>query len=416
MKASDFAPGFPGSLVPLAPDLVAFVPNAIQRGRPLEAGLGRRLGEANRALGQLNSGISALPRPELFWAPFRTNEAVLSSSIEGTVTTFEEALVNQVVGLPDTPASRDGIAVKSYIDALSVGIEQLNAGYPLGMTMICGLHRELVKLDPGLASTAGRIRHEQVVIGSDEARGNIKLATFVPPPPSHLQPCLGDLISYLSDAQDDPILRAALTHYQFEAIHPFKDGNGRVGRLLIPLQLAREGVVNQPWVYPSTAIARRKKEYYSKLLAVSTRSDFTGWIEFFASILVETANETIKRLELLRFVREELTQRVHGHRGQAALRIVSELMRWPAFTLPIISEQLNMKYRTAKSAVTELEALGIVRKLELPLRVGGQIGRPASVYVCDAIVAVFNAPFSPTPSTEPDESSPPGAPGSGRPT
>lgn len=390
MENSHFSERSPGELVVIDRErkINAFRPFPLPRGRPLEPSLGRKIGQARDALGRLSTAMEQLPESELFIAPFRADEAVLSSKIEGTITTIEDALFNKVSGA-GLETDNDAMSVRNYEKTLELGIESTRAGAPLNLTLITQLHAQLLKDDPDVREDQkGRFRSTQVVIGNMRAERDIALAKFIPPPAHFVDECVRELFDYAThDDQDESLVRVAMFHYQFETIHPFADGNGRLGRLLIPLQLAVENVVSRPWVYLSSEIERRKDEYKALLYKVSTEGDFHSWLMFFMEVVIEAARRMHAKLDTLTALRHELLRRVKGYKGDALVRIVPLLFKWPAFTIPIMANELGVSNQSMRYPILELQSRGIVKVADEPLK--AKRGRPADIYYCDEVITVF---------------------------
>ncbi|MCE9637815.1 MAG: Fic family protein [Planctomycetes bacterium] len=388
MRNEDFSAASAGRLVAVSGGAHAFVPSAVPRDLALRPDVARALGDARAALGRLEADVASLANPDLFVRPFQKNEAVLSSRIEGTHTTLEEAFVDAVAGMAQS-ADDDTRAVRNYSSALQVGIRELEAGRELSLTLIRGLQSELLKDDPHHSAHAGTFRVRQVVIGPDASARDLRLARFIPPPPEHLPGCLDDLADYLKvRTADDPLVRVALTHYQFETIHPFADGNGRVGRLLIALQMVSEGVVAKPWVYLSPELERRKADYMDAMYRVSAAGTFSDWLRFFLDVVLVSANDTLAKVRLLRALEGEFRERLKGYHSQLPLRLIPHLFSFPVTTIPDVAKCLACTRASARKTMLELESRKIVSRYATPLR-HGQTGRPPAMYICDEIVRVL---------------------------
>ncbi|MBK6942947.1 MAG: Fic family protein [Planctomycetes bacterium] len=400
MREEDFSSSSPGRLVEVSGGK-AFVPSALPRRQSNPHDVTRLVGRANKALGALEAGIAALPSPELFVGPFRTQEAVLSSRIEGTVTTLDEAFVHNVTPAEEQRHDDDARSVQRYHAALMLGIGMLKAGHPLGESLIRAMHAELLKEDPRAAAFVGKFRTGQVAIGPPGAEKDLKLARFVPPPATFVQDCIDGLIAYCNDREsDDPLVRIALMHYQFETIHPFLDGNGRVGRILIPLQMVHEGVMQEPWFYLSSELERQKGEYTAAMYEVSSRGDYSTWTRFFLSVVLRAADGMLAKIQKLRELHREYRQRLKG-RGEIPMQAVETIFRFPAFLVTTIATDLECSDAAARKTALELEACHIVKKLDDPLR-HGKRGRPPAVYLCEDISRIMRE--VPAPAQHPEQS------------
>ena len=379
------SPG-PGRWVDIGKGGKAFVPDPIPGELVLPAALIRQVGDARTLLGRLSEGIRSLPSPDLFLRPFQTREAVLSSRIEGTRTTLEEAMVNDATSeaddLPD-----DDREVHNYSKALAAGTDALAKGRPLTVFLLKALHRELLQGARGADKRPGEFRESQVWIGRPESDRDVSLARFVPPPPLEIAPCLGALDAYLAArGPDESLVRIALCHYQLETIHPFLDGNGRVGRLLLALQMVWEGALERPCLYVSPALERQRDRYYHALLRVTTKGDFLGWIGFFVEVVIGSAAETLDRLHRLRALREEFAQRLGSAQSQKPTLLLDALFGLPYMIVPIAKAVLGVESPTAQQAINKLVQAGILELMDWRPKQGR--GRPPKLYRCQAIVDI----------------------------
>lgn len=372
-----FGPSSPGRLIRIDGGAHAFVPDPPPRRLRLSAATVRRLCDARAALGALVEGAHALPNPELLVRPFQKREAVLSSRIEGTRTTLDESLFGEAT---DAKVDDDAREVGNYERALHLGLAEIHKGRPLSIFVIRDLHRVLLSGVRGESKRPGEFRDQQVWIGTP-GRG-IDAATFVPPPPSHVQGCLDSLETYLrGEAEDDALVRAAITHWHFETVHPFLDGNGRVGRLLVVLQLIAERVMGQPWLYVSPAIERRRDEYYDALNRARRTGDMDVWLEYFVDVVTTSARETLDRLRRLRVLDAEFRARLRAVRTPHPLQLIPMLFANPYLTVATARRHLGvLTARSAQLAITHLIEAGILEPVENK-RLGAR-GRPAAVYRC----------------------------------
>jgi Fic family protein len=261
----------------------------------------------------------------------------------------------------------------------------LSTGRALTVYLLRDLHRDLMRGVRGEQKRPGEFRDAQVWIGA--VGGNSPEVRFVPPPSLQLAQCLEGLDGYLaSRGSFEGLLRIALAHYQFEAIHPFFDGNGRIGRLLLTMQMVWEGVLDSACLFLSPALERKRQDYYDRLLAVSRDGDFAGWIAFFLDIVRESAIETLDRLRRLRALQEEFTRRLRAVQSPKPALLVPELFGLPFVNVPRAQRLLGCMPKTAQGAIEKLVALGILQKVE-PLRREGR-GRPSHLYRCGEVLEI----------------------------
>ncbi|MEZ6036514.1 MAG: Fic family protein [Planctomycetota bacterium] len=363
------------------------MPSPLPRGIALSPDLIRKIGDARTLLGRLAEGLRALPRPELLLRPFETREAVLSSRIEGTRTTLEQALVQEAT-TDEAELVDDDREVRNYGNALRAGVQSLASGRPLSVYLLKDLHRELLRGTRGQVKRPGEFREHQVWIGSPSSKGEVRNARFVPPPPLEIDPCLQDLDSYLGErGPDEGLVRIALAHYQLETIHPFLDGNGRIGRLLLGLQLVWEGVLDRTCLFVSPVLERRRQQYYDELLRVSVDGTFVGWVAFFLEVVIESARETLDRLHRLRALHDEFAMRLRRLQSQKPAQLVQALFGLPYLTVPLAKTVLGVESATAQQSITKLAKVGILELLPERPKLGR--GRPPKLYRCPAILDII---------------------------
>lgn len=311
------------------------------------------------ALGELRAIIPYMPNPELLTYPFLRREAVLSSKIEGTHTELEQLYLFEVdrseSGKRKSDADPDAREVHNYVVALEYGLEQLG-NLPLCNRLLREMHAKLLDGatdERGKFKSPGKFRREQAYIGSMDLAN----ARYVPPPPEMIEGLMKDLEIYLHAAPKyhPTLVRIAIAHYQFEAIHPFSDGNGRIGRLLISLLLATWGVLPQPLLYLSAYFERNVDEYRQRLWQVSRRGDWSGWVGFFLRGVREEAEDAAKRAKAVLDLRERSRQTLQSKRGSAsALTLLDFLFRFPFITVTEAAETLGLTYNAAKKNVEKL--------------------------------------------------------------
>jgi len=314
------------------------------------------LSAADRALGRLAGEGRRLPNPHLLIRPFLRREAVLSSRIEGTQATLGELLASEAgAAVERSPA--DLREVGNYVVALEYGVERLRT-LPLSLRLVRELHGKLLQGVRGGAATPGELRRSQNWIGPVGC--TLADATFVPPPPDRLIVCLGAWEKFLHDDALPPLVHAALAHSQFEAIHPFLDGNGRVGRLLITLLLIAKGVLPAPLLYLSAFFEARREEYYARLLAVAEKGEWEEWLVYFLTGVAEQSEDAISRIQriddLLARWRQGLAKAPSRLPGQA-IELFSENPFWSVNKLAV---RLEVAFTTAQRAIDRLESAGIV--------------------------------------------------------
>ena len=354
-----------GRLVPTVAGQFAFVPATLPP--PLDfAKLVMPLAEAMQAIGELNAAGRSLANPSLVIRPLQRREALLSSSMEGTYTTADALALAEADDGAEVDAST--IEVRNYITAFQVA-ERLLKELPLSNRLIKTVHRTLLSAvgrERGANKRPGEYKDQQNFIGGRNRQ--IENARFVPPPPIETEAAMAELERYLNrlDRAGIPaIVDAALFHYQFETIHPFADGNGRVGRILIPIYLMQEGVLENPLLYLSPAVEGRKDDYVDLMLAVSREGAWTDWIAFFLEMVTascRSASSTIRELEAMR---SDFRLRISERRSSArVLTIVDDLFARPVTSIPQIANLLGVTYPAAKSAVDRLVELGILDELQ----------------------------------------------------
>ena len=342
----------------------AFVPSPLPPHPALDlAGPAQPLLErALLALGRLGSISSLLPDTDLFLYSYVRKEAVLSSQIEGTQSSLSDLLLFEMEQAPGVPLD-DVVEVSGYVSALEYGVARLRADFPLSSRLIREVHAKLLARGRGSDKAPGEFRRSQNWIGGTRPG----TAIYVPPPHIDVADCISDLERFIHDDSDDlPVLiKAALAHLQFETIHPFLDGNGRVGRLLITLILCQAGVISEPLLYLSLYLKEHRDEYYRLLDAVRHDGDWEAWIEFFLRGVEQTANgavSTAGRLVEVFSADRDLIQ-TQGRRAGSALRVCAALASRPVLTLPLAARRTGLSFPGASDGMRLLAELGIVREL-----------------------------------------------------
>lgn len=337
----------------------AFIPRPLPPANPpLDLTLARSglLSDATLALGRLDAAAQLIPNPDLFVGMYVHREAVLSSQIEGTQASLTDVLVFEVEGEGEFPM--DVGEVVNYVGAMNYGLARLSE-LPLSLNLIREIHRELMRGVRGENRDPGEFRRTQNWIGP--ARSTLATATYVPPPPQLLMDHLGNLESFIYDESYPPLVRAGMVHAQFETIHPFLDGNGRVGRLLITFMLCQQGVLSRPLLYLSYFFKRNRAEYYDRLQEVRLKGRWEEWLDFFLRGVIETSNEAWHTaraiLDLMQKHRQILQER---RASPAALRAHELLWRYPIVTVPFLRRELNLTFAGANGVVERLVDLGML--------------------------------------------------------
>lgn len=317
--------------------------------------------KAGKALGRLDSITLHLPNPQLLLYTYIRKEAVLSSQIEGTQSSLSDLLLFENAETPGVPVS-DVQEVSNYVAALEYGLQRLKE-LPLSLRLIKEIHAILLKGGRGGNKEPGEFRRSQNWIGGSRP-GN---AGFVPPPPQEVLPALGALEKFIhgEPAQTPTLIKAGLVHAQFESIHPFLDGNGRLGRLMIPFIMIAEGVLSSPLLYLSLYFKTRRAEYYEALQRVRTDGDWEGWLAFYLDGIAETANQASDTAARLVEVFKEHAAAIEGL-GRArftALKVHELFKKRCILSLPVISKELDVSFPTANSTLGKLRQLGFVKEI-----------------------------------------------------
>ena len=347
-------------------DYWAFVPHPLPPELRYEPAFIRTLSDADRALGELAGLGRTMPNPELLIGPFVRREAVLSSKIEGTQTNIADLYAYEAGQLylpgmqPSAPPEADVQEVFNYVVSLRYGLERLET-LPISRRLIRELHERLMQGVRGEQATPGEFRTIQNWIGRSGA--NLREAEYVPPPVRELELCLDALERYIhSDDETPPLIRIGQIHYQFEAIHPFRDGNGRIGRLLITLLLHHWKLLPAPLLYLSAYFERHRAEYYDRLLAVSERGEWNAWLTFFLRGVAEQSHDAISRAKRLQDIQQQWRKQVTQARSSALLlRLVDSLFESPVLSIPQASKLLGVTYPSAQRNVERLVEAGILR-------------------------------------------------------
>lgn len=324
--------------------------------------LRRRFDAALVALGRLDAVTSMLPNAALLLYSFVRKEAVLSSQIEGTQSSIADLLLYEIDEQPGVPVE-DAREVSRCVAALETGLKKLRGGLPLCARLLCDMHKVLLAHPRGRGKTPGEVRRSQVWIGGTRP-GN---AVFVPPPADAVPECLGHLERFINDEPEatPPLVKAALVHVQFETIHPFLDGNGRIGRLLIVMQLVADGVLRQPMLYPSLFFKTHRALYYELLNEVRLRGDWERWLDFFAEGIEVSATEAVTTAHALLALVNKDRDRIAalGRAAASALAVHQALQRRPLATSAALVKATRLTSATVNKSLVHLERIGIVDEL-----------------------------------------------------
>lgn len=384
MRVSQFKDRAPGRIV-RAQDALgatgpAFVPISLPPGKVRLATREMRLAlsEADRALARLDGMARRIERPDLLFSPYMRREALLSSAIEGTHTTLADLVLFEASNIK---RSIDDLHVSNYVKAMDYGRSRV-MDLPIGKTLFAELHKILMDASNHAKTKPGQFRDCLVYIGSPTFDG----ARFVPPPEYFVPELMENLESYLNLEDEAPLIKLAIAHYQFETIHPYRDGNGRLGRLMISLWLHREQILTSPLLYLSAYFERHKSQYYEALLNVSTRGAWEDWILFFLRGVAQQSRDAARRTDVLANLRATYRDRVAGPRvSQGVLRLVDELFTIPVLSVPGAMEALGVTAKPARASIARLEDVGILTKRQ---KYGNTV-----FYFADELINLTNMPL-----------------------
>ncbi len=343
----------------------AFLPAPLPPDPPirLEGRLQTLLSQADLALGRLDGSITTLPSPDLFVAMYVRKEAVLSSQIEGTQSSLQDLLAAEAQLFADT-TPKDVNEVINYVRAMNRGLERLRE-LPVSVRLICEIHAELLRNVRGQHATPGELRRSQNWIGP--AGCTLAEATFVPPPADAVPEALSQWEKFLHTADEIPLLiKIGLTHAQFETIHPFLDGNGRLGRLLITFLLTERGVLHKPVLYLSHYFKRHRQAYYDHLQNIRDTGDWESWLEFFLQGIAEVSIEAAKTARQILQLREQHRLAITKSLGRAAgngHRVLDRLYERPIVSVNEVQEIIGTTYAAANQLVQRLTELGILTEI-----------------------------------------------------
>jgi Fic family protein len=376
----DIKESLSGKIIKTLTGYTAFIPNPLPPKLEWTNALVNNLSRADHILGMLAREGNRLPNPYLLMRPFITREAVLSSRIEGTQATLGEILADDAGARIDRSSS-DLQEVRNYIVALDYGLKRLSE-LPFSIRLIKEMHEQLMHGVRGSYATPGELRRTQNWIGIPGCALNT--AKYVPPPPEEMMDCLSSFEKFLHDREFPPLIHAALCHYQFEAIHPFLDGNGRIGRLLISLLLIERKVLPSPILYLSAFFEATRGDYYTYLYNVSSSGNWYDWLLYFLNGVVVQSLDVLSRAERINALISDWQIKIGSSSSMTTQEIIKYFATNPYLTIKKIAERLNISFTTAQRAIEKLEGLGIVSQTS-----EGKRGR---VYCATQILSILEEP------------------------
>lgn len=387
MDPNDFKSVSAGRVIIHKTGYQAFIPATLPPTLTYEPDLVLLLSRADTALSELSGSGRLLPNPHLLIGPLLRREAVLSSRIEGTQASLSDVLLDEAVRAPGANAGRgdDLREVRNYVAALEYGIDRLKE-LPLSLRLVRELHAKLMTGVRGEHATPGEFRRSQNWVGP--AGSTLATAPYVPPPPDEMTELLSDWERYLHLRDHTPdLVQCAILHEQFEAIHPFLDGNGRVGRLLVTLFLVERGRLAQPLLYLSEYLERHRLDYYDLLQRVRTHGDWTAWLRYFLAGIAETAHDVTDRARRLLDLRELM---LHENRGVGGTRLVDQLFANPYISIANAAKVMGVTQPTATKMLR-----GFVAKGWLKETTGRNWGK---IYVAQGVLTALEQPSAVSPA------------------
>ena len=359
MNPKDFRATSAGKVIRTPTGYTAFIPAKLPPALTYDNQLVLSLSRADAALSELSGLGRHLPNPHLLIAPYVRREAVLSSRIEGTRASLSDLFIDEMEEPKQRTEDHDVQEVRNYVAAMGHGLERLHK-LPLSLRLVREIHARLMKGARGDHATPGEFRRSQNWIGPSGS--TIETAPYVPPPPEYLNDLLGDWERFLHERNTFPdLIQCAIMHEQFEAIHPFLDGNGRLGRLLITLFLIERGRLLQPLLYLSAYIEAHRQDYYDLLQRVRTHGDWTGWLRFFIAGVTEIALEAVGQAGRLMDLREKFRARLQDK--PKALALLDELFLNPYMSVARAERVLKVSNPTARQAVMLLQRKGMLEEI-----------------------------------------------------
>ena len=379
MQPVDFTQDKYGKLAKGPHGYWAYVPYPLPTDIDITLDIVRELSEADRALSELSGIARTLPNPHLLIGPFVRREAVLSSRIEGTQASFSDLLFFEAANLKEKEVP-DVREVSNYVRALEYGLGRLK-DLPVSLRLIREIHARLLDGVRGQSQTPGEFRRSQNWVGPPGC--TLMDATYVPPPVDEMLKALDSFEKYIhAESNFPPLIRLSLIHYQFEAIHPFLDGNGRVGRLLVTLLLCSDGLMPQPLLYLSAFFERYRDDYYQSLLEVSQHGKCKEWIIYFLRGITSQARDAIRRSDRLLSLWQKYRTELQEARASALLlQLVDELFSYPAITNRRAAQKLSVTPRSAQLNIKKLENSNILKEATGKLR--------NRVYIAPEIISII---------------------------
>ncbi len=369
-----------GAVITTPTGYKAFIPHPLPPKIEWDSILLKSLSRADHILGMLAREGSKLPNPHLLMRPFIAREAVLSSKIEGTQATLGEILANDV-GIQTSRNPEDLQEVHNYIVALDYGLNRLH-DLPLSLRLIKEIHEKLMHGTRGSHATPGEFRRTQNRIGT--AGCTLNTAKYVPPPTEELMNCLSSFEKFLHDKTLPHLIHIALCHYQFEAIHPFLDGNGRMGRLLIVLLLIERKMIPSPLLYISAFFEATRDEYYRQLYKVSSQGTWNDWLSYFLNGIATQSLDVLSRAERINDLILAWQTNISGKTGGIARDMVKHLAVNPYCTIKKMALTLKVAFTTAQRAIKRLEEMGVVSQVSE--------GKRDRVYCATQILGILEEP------------------------
>ncbi|MBI3087526.1 MAG: Fic family protein [Candidatus Omnitrophica bacterium] len=377
----------PGRQIRTPQGYAAFVPDPLPPKLTWSPLLTRALSDADRLIGQLAGEGGRLPNPHLLIRPFVRREAVLSSRIEGTQATLGELLAAEAGAVVDRSPD-DLQEVANYVVALEYGIKRLKT-LPLSLRLMRELHQHLMAGVRGERATPGEFRRSQNWIGPPGC--TLANASYVPPPPAEMDACLKDWERFLHDRALPPLVQTALLHYQFEAIHPFLDGNGRVGRLLITLFLVERAILPTPLLYLSAFFEATRWSYYDHLRDVTERGEWEAWLHYFLNGVARQSEDALGRAARINQQVAAWKKAASGNGSKITVQLIEALAANPYLTIPMAAKRFRVAFTTVQRAVARLERLRIVQEVS-----GRQRRR---TYCATALLKILEEPAQLAPRT-----------------
>ncbi len=336
----------------------SFKPSALPPELNIDSDLVKKLVEANRDLVRLDTAAKLIPNAELFISMYVRKEALISSQIEGTQCTLDDVLDPEL----DSNANLDVADVVNYVKACSYAIERLE-NLPLCSRLLREIHEQLLSGVRGQEKNPGEFRKSQNWIGA--ANCSLKEARYIPPNVEDMKQAMDELERYMNEGDDyDPLIRIALIHYQFETIHPFLDGNGRVGRLMILLYLMEQGFISKPIIYISYFLKKNQIEYYDRISEVRRNGNYEQWISFFLEAVSAAAKDSLDTVEKLNALHEQNIEKLPktSRSNDNVRKLFDYIEQYPIIDIKKTSEVLQISYNTVSSAVKKLEQIGILKQ------------------------------------------------------